>query len=77
MKEEVVACEMARLWTLVSDRRPVLNSGLLPCLVRTFIFTKRNKPSNSYRNKTTATERTQVLKAGLWVQALPLDESIA
>lgn len=77
MKEEVVTCEMARLWALVSDRQPVLNSGLLPCLVHTFIFTKRNKPSNSYCNKPTATERMQVLKAGLWVQVLPLDEPVA
>lgn len=72
-----MACEMAKLWTLVSDRRPVLNSGLLPCLVCTFIFTKRSEPRNNYRNKPTATERAQVLKAGLWVQAQPLDEPIA
>lgn len=60
-------------WAQTGDQ--LLNSGLLPPLVRAFIFTQSNKPSNSYCTQTNQTERMQIPKAGVWVQGMPSADS--
>lgn len=69
---------MTRLWTLGQTGCRFLKSGLLPYLVFTFIFRKKkSNPVIVTANKQTTTERTQILKAGIWVQGMPLADSAA
>lgn len=78
MNEMWSPLEMTRLWTLGLDRQLDLKVWLAP-LLGTYSYIQKNiaYPVIATADKHTKTGRTQILKAGIWVQGRPLAESAA